>query len=112
MQVDMSRENTGIGRHAWGSVAALLIRTRFGKVHDRLLGEVCHIVHALSSALSLSGLKSDRGGLHNVALMSLHLTASGVHIDVVLDLFDIGGLGLVDLVGEEVVHLVVHNYKL
>ena len=67
--------NTGKGRHAWRSVATLLIRSAFTKRHNFLFREVCHIIHAYSVARSRRSHHLRSWG-KNVTLVGSHFTAS------------------------------------
>ena len=75
-QVDVSREDTSVGRHAGWSVATLLVWTRLSKIYRVLKREVSNIVHRLDCTLRLSRSQNDGIFEHDVALVSVELTAS------------------------------------
>ena len=107
-EIDVRWENTGVGGHRWGSVAALFVRARFSEVHDFLMGEVSHILGVGVLLCQGGGFESNGVGHQNVSFVSVHFAASGVHIDVMLNFFHVWSFGVV-LRMSDPINFIVHD---
>ena len=74
---NMSWEDTSIWGHAGWTISTLFVRTWLLQVNDFLFGEVRHVFHRFSRTLEFSWFENNRGGLHYITLVGLHLTADG-----------------------------------
>ena len=80
VQVDVSGEDTSVGRHTWGSVLALLVGARLSEFNNPLSREVGHIVTCKLLARDGVRLQQNWFGSHNVSLVGLHLIENGTKI--------------------------------
>jgi len=75
VQVDVSRENTGVCGHARRSISSLFIGSAVIKRDNVLEGEVGHVVHALFGSLGI-GLQNLGLSHHNISLVGLQFRTS------------------------------------